>query len=176
MPIHILWVNLVTDSLPALALGMEPAEKGVMSQQPRDPKESIFARGLGLKIGIQGLIIGAVTLGAFRYGVLVDDLTAGRSMAFFTLSLSQLVHSFNIRYERKSVVFNRMFSNKYMNGAFLAALLIQCAVLVTPKIREIFKIRILSLDEIVIVILASLAPLIIVELWKFIANSLRKNE
>lgn len=176
LPIHILWVNLVTDSLPALALGMEPAEKGVMSQQPRDPNESIFARGLGLKIGIQGLIIGAVTLGAFRYGVLVDDLTAGRSMAFFTLSLSQLVHSFNIRYERKSVVFNRMFSNKYMNGAFLAALLIQCAVLVTPKIREIFKIRILSLDEIVIVILASLAPLIIVELWKFIANSLRKNK
>lgn len=176
LPIHILWVNLVTDSLPALALGMEPAEKGVMSQPPRDPDESIFARGLGLKIGIQGIIIGLVTLAAFRYGVLVDDLTAGRSMAFFTLSLSQLVHSFNIRYERKSVVFNRMFSNKYMNGAFLISLLIQCAVLITPQISEIFKIRILTLDEIGIVILASLAPLIIVEMWKFIANAFRKGK
>lgn len=174
LPIHILWVNLVTDSLPALALGMEPPEPGVMSQPPRDPDESIFARGLGLKIGLQGALIGVVTLAAFYYGYLVDDLTAGRSMAFFTLSLSQLVHSFNIRYENKSVVFNKMFSNKYLNGAFLISLLIQCAVLITPKIREIFKIRILSMDEIGIVILASLAPLILVEISKFIKNLIKK--
>lgn len=176
LPIHILWVNLVTDSLPALALGMEPAEKGVMNQPPRDPDASIFAGGLGYKIAVQGIIIGAVTLGAFYYGWIVDDITAGRSMAFFTLSLSQLIHSFNIRYVRKSVVFNGMFSNKYMNGAFIISFLIQCIVLVTPKIREIFKIRTLSLDEIGIVILASLAPLIIVEIWKLIANIFGKNK
>lgn len=168
LPIHILWVNLVTDSLPALALGMEPAEEGVMNKPPRNPRESIFARGLGLKIGFQGILIGAVTLGAFFYGFTMDDLTAGRSMAFFTLSLSQLVHAFNIRYENKSVVFNRMFSNKYLNGAFLISLLIQCSVLITPKIREIFKIRTLSFDEIGIVVLASLAPLIAVEIGKLL--------
>ncbi len=176
LPIHLLWVNLVTDSLPALALGMEPAEPGVMRQPPRNPDESIFARGLGLKIGLQGLLIGAVTLGAFYYGNTIDDLTAGRSMAFFTLSISQLVHSFNIRYENKSVVFNKMFSNKYLNGAFLVSLLIQSAVLITPKIREIFKIRILSIDEIGIVILASLTPLIVVEIGKFISNLRRKSK
>lgn len=177
LPIHILWVNLVTDSLPALALGMEPAEQGVMKHNPRDPKESIFARGLATKIGIQGIIIGAVTLAAFYFGYKIDnDLMAGRSMAFFTLSLSQLVHAFNIRYERKSVVFNKMFSNKYLNGAFLASLLIQCAVLVTPQIREIFKIRLLTLNEIGVVALASLAPLIIVEVWKLIENLIKKNK
>lgn len=173
LPIHILWVNLVTDSLPALALGMEPAEKGVMNQPPRDPKEGVFAGGLGTKIAFQGLLIGAVTLIAYRYG-LKDDLRAARSMAFFTLSLSQLVHSFNVRYEKKSVLFNGFFSNKYLNAATLVSLAIQFGVLLTPAIRNIFKVDLLNSSEALVVVLCSIAPLVVVEITKFIKRIIKK--
>lgn len=167
LPIHILWVNLVTDSLPALALGMEPGEKDVMSQPPRNPKEGLFANGLGLRITLQGILIGGVTLAAYFYGLNESEEIA-RSMAFFTLSFSQLIHSFNVRYERKSVIANGMFSNKYLNWAALISALIQCVVLVSPVIRGIFKVVILSGRDIGVVALCSIAPLIIVEIAKLI--------
>lgn len=181
LPIHILWVNLVTDSLPALALGMEPAEKGVMDQPPRNPNEGVFGSGLGLKISLQGVLIGAVTLFAYFYGLLYGGeatheaaIEAGRSMAFFTLSLSQLVHSFNTRYEKKSVFANGMFKNKYLNSAVLVSLIIQFGVLLTPAIRNIFKVRILTLTEAAVVVLCSIAPLIVVEISKLIKKLIKK--
>jgi Ca2+-transporting ATPase len=167
LPIHILWVNLVTDSLPALALGMEPAEKDIMNQPPRDPNEGLFAKGLGLRIALQGAIIGAVTLAAFLYGHQYSE-EVGRTMAFFTLSFSQLVHAYNVRYARKSVIFNGMFSNGYLNKAFLISAFIQLIVLVTPFTREIFKIVLLNGPQIGVVILCSIIPLIVVEIAKLI--------
>jgi P-type Ca2+ transporter type 2C len=165
LPIHILWVNLVTDSLPALALGMEPAEKDIMKQPPRDPKEGLFAKGMGLRIALQGTIIGVVTLAAYLYGHQFSEET-GRTMAFFTLSFSQLVHAYNVRYERKSVVFNGMFSNSYLNKAVLISTTIQLIVLVTPFTREIFDIVLLNASQIGVVALCSIVPLIIVEIVK----------
>lgn len=181
LPIHILWVNLVTDSLPALALGMEPAENGVMDQPPRDPNEGVFGSGLGLKISLQGVLVGAVTLFAYFYGLLYGGeatkeaaIEAARSMAFFTLSLSQLVHSFNARYEKKSVIANGMFKNKYLNIAVLVSLLIQFGVLLTPSIRNIFKVRILTITEVLVVVLCSITPLLAVEAVKLIRKLIKK--
>ncbi|TDT51118.1 calcium-transporting P-type ATPase, PMR1-type [Fonticella tunisiensis] len=169
LPIHILWVNLVTDSLPALALGMEPPEKDVMKRPPRDANEGLFAGGLGLKIALQGIIIGTVTLAAYLYGhYVVGEEIVARSMAFFTLSFSQLVHAFNIRYEKDSVIFNRMFSNRYMNRAFLISALIQMIVLAAPFTRSIFKVVLLDWTQIGVVVLCSIAPLIVVEIAKAI--------
>ena len=171
LPIHILWVNLVTDSFPALALGMEPAEPGTMQQKPRDPDEGIFSKGFGTKILLQGIFIGAVTIAAFLYGRSINaseeikELTA-RSMAFFTLSLSQLVHAYNMRHENKSVLFNKMFENKYLNWATLTSALIQFAVLATPHIRKIFKVILLTPGQAGIVILCSIAPLFAMEIVK----------
>lgn len=167
LPIHILWVNLVTDSLPALALGMEKSEEGIMNLPPRNPDKSLFADGLGAKILLEGIFIGIITLIAYLYGLKESEITA-RTMAFFTLSISQLVHSYNVRYERKSVLFNKVFSNKYLNGAFLSALLIQCIVLTTPLTRKIFKVTLLNPQDILVVAACAISPLIIVELFKLI--------
>ncbi|SEF74867.1 Ca2+-transporting ATPase [Caloramator fervidus] len=177
LPIHILWVNLVTDSLPALALGVEPAEKEVMKQPPRDPNEGIFSKGAGIRIILQGMLIGALTLFAYWYGVRYgkerglsfDEYELiGRTMAFFTLSLSQLVHAFNNRLELKSVIANGMFKNKYLNLAVLISFLIQLIVLSTPFLRNIFKVTLLNRELISVVVLCSIAPLVFVEIVKFI--------
>lgn len=167
LPIHILWVNLVTDSLPALALGMEPPEKGIMNQPPRDPDEGIFSKGFGTKLILQGILIGVITLSAYLYGIKFSEET-GRSMAFFTLSLSQLVHAYNMRYEKKSVVFNNMFQNRYLNWATLCSILIQFVVLFTPFTRSIFKVVLLDGSQIAVVAVCSITPLIIMEIAKFI--------
>lgn len=175
LPIHILWVNLVTDSLPALALGMEPAEEGVMKQPPRDPNEGIFSKGTGIRILLQGILIGILTLIAYVYGVnygkkqglnFEEYELIGRTMAFFTLSLSQLVHAFNNRYEWKSVIANGIFKNKYLNIAVLISLLIQIMVLSTSFLRRVFKVTLLNSEQIVVVLLCSIAPLIVVEIVK----------
>jgi P-type Ca2+ transporter type 2C len=167
LPIHILWVNLVTDSLPALALGMEPAEKDIMKQKPRDPKEGLFAGGLGLKIILQGIVIGVVTLAAYLYGHQYSE-EVGRTMAFFTLSFSQLVHAYNARFANKSVIANGIFGNKYLNRAVLVSAAIQFIVLVTPFTREIFDIVLLNGAQIGVVALCSIMPLIVVEAVKLV--------
>jgi Ca2+-transporting ATPase len=144
-----------------------------MEQPPRDPNEGIFARGLGVKIITQGIFIGVVTLIAYWFGYhtsgSLDEAgreVVGRTMAFFTLSLSQLIHSFNTRYERKSVIANGMFKNKYLNYAFLVSFLIQIIVLITPTTRSIFKITLIAPIDIAVVVLCSIAPLIAVEIVK----------
>ncbi|KRQ86795.1 Calcium-transporting ATPase 1 [Caloramator mitchellensis] len=177
LPIHILWVNLVTDSLPALALGMEAAEPGVMKQPPRDPDEGIFSKGAGFRILLQGIFIGVVTLIAYVYGVNYGKARGmsfdeyeilGRTMAFFTLSLSQLVHAFNNRYETKSVLVNGIFKNKYLNLAATASFIIQLIVLASPFLRNIFKVTLLNGEQIMVVAACSIAPLFAVEIAKFI--------
>ena len=177
LPINILWVNLVTDSLPALALGMEPKEKGTMDEDPRDQNEGLFSKGLGLKIILEGMFIGAVTLFAFYYGwKSTGDEVVGRTMAFFTLSLSELVHAYNSRRQWKTVVFNKMFENKYLNLAILASSIIQFVVLFTPATIKIFKIALLDFSHADVVTLCVLSPLVVVEAGKFIVRLIRKNK
>ena len=180
MPIQLLWVNLVTDSLPALALGVEPVEHDVMSRKPRAKNESMFSGGRGFLIGAQGVMIGLLTLAAYYIGsrvfTLADgavNIPLGETMAFATLALSQLVHAFNVR-SSHSLFSVGIASNKYMLGAFALSLLLMLAVLLLPFMYGIFEITAMSATAWLIVAGLALAPLVIMEIIKGIQALIRK--
>ena len=175
LPIHILWVNLITDSLPALALGVDPAEPDLMERKPRDPKKSIFADGLLLSIIFQGIIIGVVTLIAFNLG-LRTSVEEGRTMAFVTLSLAQLMHTFNVRSVDKSIFQVGLFTNKYLIGANLLSIFLIAVIILVPPLREIFKLTLLKTDYLLEVIGLSLVPIILVEIRKLITRTRKSKQ
>jgi len=166
LPIQILWVNLVTDGLPALALGLDPAEKDVMRRPPRDPKEGIFSGKMGFNISSQGLFIGIITLIAFYYGYSKYSLDVGEAMAFGTLSFSQLWHSLNIRSNRFSIFRQGIFSNHYLVWAIITSGLLQLAVMLIPFLQSVFQVVTLSPSQWVLLILISLTPIPYVEILK----------
>ena len=172
LPIQLLWVNLVTDSLPALALGMEPVEFDVMKRRPRAKNESIFAHGVGVMAVLQGIMIGILTLFAYYIGtrtaVANAGLPLGETMALAVLSISQLIHAFNIR-SRHSLFRIGIFTNKYMIGAFIAALLLMLLVLCVPFMQMIFEVIPMNASEWIMVIGLSLLPLVIMEAIKGIS-------
>ncbi len=175
LAIHLLWVNLVTDSLPAIALGLDPADKNIMKRKPRDPKKNLFADGLWWRIGIEGCMIGALALLAFSVGRNVFDVDGnnpiiGRTMAFAVLSLSQLVHAFNMRSEQSIFSIN-IFGNKYLVGAFIAGTTLQAIVILFKPLADIFKVTALDLKQWIIVALFSLIPIILVEIQKWANKS-----
>lgn len=176
LPIQLLWVNLVTDSLPALALGMEPVEFDVMKRRPRAKNESIFAHGVGVMAVLQGIMIGALTLFAYYIGTRTSlanaGLPLGETMALAVLSISQLVHAFNIR-SRHSLFKIGIFSNKYMVGAFIAAILLMLFVLCVPFMQLIFEVIPMNASEWIMVIGLSLLPLVIMEAIKGISYLFR---
>ncbi|KKB43949.1 Cation-transporting ATPase [Bacillus thermotolerans] len=139
VPIQILWVNLVTDGLPALALGLDKAEDDVMKRPPRHPKEGVFARGLGWKIISRGFLIGAATLGAFMivYNGESDNLVYAQTVAFATLVTAQLIHVFDCRSE-KSVLARNPFGNMYLIAAVISSFLLMLAVIYIPQLQVIF--------------------------------------
>ena len=190
IPIHILWVNLVTDTLPALALGVDPGDKDVMKERPRSPKESLF-KGTGPFIFFNGFIIGILTLIAFTIGIkdsmgvsgffplmpenISDEaLTIGRTMAFIVLSMSQLVHSLNLRNPKKSIFQIGLFTNKFLIFSMLIGLALQAAVISIPPIAAIFKVTLIPVSLLFTVILLSLVPLIINEIIKIFKRSISK--
>lgn len=132
LSMQLLWINLVTDSMPAIALGMEAVEKDVMDKKPKPKSEGLFAHGFGVRIALQGCMFGALTLLAFYLGqTMTGELAAGQTMAFIVLSLSQVVQAFNMRSEH-SLFKIGPFSNKKLNLAALASLLLVLAVVFTP--------------------------------------------
>ena len=165
---QLLWVNLVTDSLPAIALGFDPPEDDIMKQPPRNPKKSIFADGMWLSVIFEGLMIGALALLAFSIGAnLFASLTVGRTMAFAVMSLSELVHSFNMRSE-KSVLNKKLIKNMYLVGAFILGLLFEAAAISIPALAVIFDAVPLSFAQWLCVSVLSVMPVVIVELQKFV--------
>ncbi|MDI6603587.1 MAG: calcium-translocating P-type ATPase, SERCA-type [Thermoanaerobacteraceae bacterium] len=166
-PIHILWVNLITDSLPALALGLEPAEKDIMLKKPRRKEEGIFSEGLAIRIPLEGIMIGAVSFLAFIIG-LNESLSNGRTMAFVVLTMSQLVQAMNVR-SNKSIFKIGIFKNKYMIFAFTISLILQLIVVMTP-LNTIFEVKNVNIYDWDIIIALSLAPLIIMEIVKPFLN------
>ncbi len=167
LPIHILWVNLVTDSLPALALGVDPAEKNIMDRKPRDPRRNIFDKGMIRRIIYQGTMVGALTLTAFTIGA-QRSLEVGRTMAFTVLALSQLTHSFNMRSNNQSVFKVGFASNKYLLGAVGISALLVLIVLEVPFLSSVFSLSALYTNEWMVVGALVLAPIVVVEIVKLL--------
>lgn len=164
--IQLLWVNLVTDSLPAIALGLDPCEDDIMEKPPRDPKKSMFAGGLWASIILEGLMIGALALLAFSIGLCVlKSPVKGSTMAFAVLSISQLVHAFNMRSE-KSAVKAGLFKNPYLILSLIVGVALEAGVIMIPALSKVFGVAPLSFIEWVIVAVLSILPLVIVEAQK----------
>ncbi len=175
LAIHLLWVNLVTDSLPAIALGVDPPEKGIMHNKPINNHKSLFSDGLMYRIAFEGLMIGMLAIIAFGVGsIYFDELgehTIGRTMAFATLSISQLVHAFNMRSEQSILKIN-ILENIYLVGAFFTGLFLQTIVISFPPLASIFKVTPLGTTQWTIVAILCFMPLLIVELQKYFSTLL----
>ena len=206
LPIHILWINLVTDSLPALALAVDPAEKDVMNRKPNKKQKGIFTKGMSWRIIYQGIMIGLLTLAAFVIGLATPDdkiptmveisnrtynieevqnvaellekgeakilskekikVHIGQAMAFIVLALSELVHVFNIRNNKKSIFKTGIGGNKWLFGAIALAAALVLVILFIPTLRHIFGIPILPASNIVEIACLVFAPIVIVEIFK----------
>ncbi len=165
LAIQLLWVNLVTDSLPAIALGLEKAESNIMNRQPRNPRKSLFADGLWGKITTEGVMIGMLTLVAFSIGNNLYSIEVGRTMAFLSLGILELVHSFNIKGE-ESIFKTGLFENRYLVGAFVLGTLLQVVVVVVSPLAQIFDVVPLNSAQWLITATISILPVVIVELQK----------
>jgi len=175
LPIHILWINLVTDTFPALGLGMDPGDPSVIYEKPRDPKESLFAHGGFRYLIIYGFIIGGLSIGAFFLGLyragvegLVGDdaLQEARTMAFCVLSLSQLFHAFNLRHPNKSLFSLGVLTNKFLVGAWVVGFFLQCTIVLIPSLAAFFKVTVLNLEDWLIVLGLSIFAWVINEIIK----------
>lgn len=189
LPTQILWVNLVTDTLPAISLGVDPGDPDVMKKEPRDPKESFFARGAGVRAIIGGLLIGSLTLLAFAIGLSErgsslfasadapeDVLIYARTMAFVVLATSQLFYSLTMRSETKSIFQVGFFKNKYLLLSIVVGTLLQFGLISIPFLADAFKVIALPLNDWLIVFGLSLLPLIANEIIKvFMRAHRRKN-
>ncbi|TAH72144.1 MAG: cation-translocating P-type ATPase [Anaerolineaceae bacterium] len=191
---HLLWINLITDSLPAISLGVDPGDHDVMKHKPRNPKESFFARGAGIRAIIGGMLIGLLTLLAFYYGLWEHDyplgeiianldnpqyagaLTYARTMAFVVLAASQLFYSLSMRSTTKSIFQVGLFKNKYLIGAIITGLLLQLLVISVPFLAKAFQVRNLSLKDWVLVIMFALVPLLVNEIIKIFMRAAERNK
>ncbi len=182
LPIHILWINLVTDSLPALALAVDPAAKDVMKRKPIKPGKGIFTGGMTRRIVYQGIMIGTITLLAFIIGLSTPNVSEteriqiAQTMAFCVLALSQLVHVYNVRDNKNSIFKTGIFNNKMLILATIISACMMFVILFIPAIRNIFDLAVLPTMHIVEVILLVFSPILIVELVKLLKLNTAKGE
>ena len=165
LAIQLLWVNLVTDSLPAIAIGLEPPEKDIMQRKPQDSRKGIFSDGLWNKIIVEGIMLGMLTLVAFSIGNKYYGIDVARTMAFVSIGLLELVHSFNIKSE-KSIFKVGIFENKFLIGSFILGAFVQTIVLFIPSLAEIFQLVQLNKTQWIITLAISILPIPIMELQK----------
>lgn len=168
LAVQLLWINLVTDSLPAISLGTEKPEKGIMKRPPVNPQKGLFADGLVFNIILEGLFIGFLALTAFICGYKIDgngSLTLGRTMCFSVLSLSQLFHSFNMR-SSHSLLETGIFNNIRLTFSFILCTILQIIVVEFPVLAEIFKVQSLTTLQWIVVFFLSFLPIIVVEIQK----------
>lgn len=173
-PVHLLFINLLTDSLPAIALGLEPHTTEVMKEKPRPMNESILTGPYLASIGTEGLIIGIMTMAAFFIGYRNGDAVLASTMAFGTLCTSRLVHGFNCKSNRPVIFTKRFFNNIYLIGAFLLGLALITAVLVIPGMQGLFKVVSLNMEQLLTVYGLALFNLPIIQLLKWIRLLMKK--
>lgn len=185
---QLLWINLVTDSFPAIALGMDPGSPDVMNEKPRDAKESFFAGGAGIHVVIGGVLIGALTILAFWYGyyehgfspfdhsVPKNVVEYARTLAFMVLVICQLFFSLAVRNSSKSIFQIGIFSNKYVSGSILLGVLLQLLVIGIPVMQRAFHLQMLDLGSWLIAFSLGLVPLVLNEIVKlFVRAGIKKN-
>ena len=209
LPVQILWINLVTDSLPALALAVDPAERDIMKRKPAKKQKGIFTKGMTWRIVYQGFMIGFITLAAFIIGIATPDeklpdmieiegkyynvqevdnveqkiadgaklldkqqvkVEIGQAMAFIVLALSELVHVFNIRNNKKSIFKTGIGGNNWLFGAIAIAAALVFVILLIPELRHVFSIPVLPKSNIIETVCLVLAPIVIVEIFKLFKN------
>ena len=188
MPIHILWINLVTDTFPALALAFDPANSDIMSRKPIKKDEGIFTKGRTFRIIYQGIMIGLLTLAAYLIGIgsttqAIEGLTleqtkieVGQTMAFIVLAFSELIHVFNVRDNKQSIFKTGILGNGVLILAILASALLMVVILFIPQLRTIFSIPILPKDNVIETIILIISPVIIVEILKLFKLNTAKDE
>ena len=165
LAIQLLWINLVTDSLPAIAIGLEKPEKNIMNRKPIGHNKGLFSDGLWSKIIIEGTMIGILTLVAFSIGNKYFGLEVGRTMAFIAMGLLELVHSFNIKSEQ-SILRTGLLDNKFLIGSFILGVFVQTIVVVVPPLANIFKLTSLDKAQWMITLAISTLPIPIMEVQK----------
>ena len=188
LPIHILWINLVTDSLPALALAFDPANSDIMNRKPLKPSQGVFTKGMTFRIIYQGAMVGLITLAAFIIGLAttrapIDGLTldeskveVGQTMAFVTLSFLELVHVFNVRNNKKSLFKSKVFNNSKLLLAVGASALLMVVILLVPALRNVFSIPVLPVGNVLEIVGLVLLPILIVEVFKALKINTAKDE
>ncbi len=173
--IQLLWVNLVTDSLPAISLGMEKTDDCLMQKPPISPKTSLFSGNMGVKIVLEGLLIGALSLTAYCIGLkYYGDKTLGSTLSFMVLSLSQLVHSFNMRSD-KPLIKTKPFGNLWLCGSFVFCGAVQVATVLIPPLRGIFGTAELNGAQWLLVTMLSATPMLILEIYKILLSICSRN-
>ncbi len=170
LAIHLLWINLVTDAFPALALGVDPIEKNIMKNPPESSKNSFFSGGLGYNIVVEGMFIAAVGLLSYSIGRAFFDLDplapiVGRTMAFLTLGISQIIHTFNVR-SKKSLKFSKITDNMQLVYAVFTCIFLQLIVVTVPVLNSFFKTVPLGLAQWIIVLVLSATPVVVSEIEK----------
>lgn len=169
LPIHILWVNLITDSFPALSLGFDPKDSSVMDEPPKNPNESLFAGHMKIYLVLNGLLIGFLTLFAFKLAekLYPNSLIHAQTMAFVVLSISQLFFALNMRNSKKSIFTIGIFANKPLIASIAFGILIQFIIISIPFFSVIFKVYSLTLRDWGVALLISIIPLVVNEILKF---------
>lgn len=171
-PVHLLFINLLTDSLPAIAIGMEPPEQDLLTQPPRNPREGILTKRFLTKILVQGACIAVCTMTAFHIGLYTGGAPLASTMAFATLTAARLFHGFNCRsgHSLLRIGFQR---NPYSLGAFAAGILLLCLVLFVPSLQKLFAVTPLTAGQTGIVFLLAAIPTVIIQTWKILAERMK---
>lgn len=167
LAIQLLWINMVTDSFPAIALGLEQPEKEIMNRPPNKSNQGIFSDGLWSKIITEGIMIGMLTIVTFSIGIKYYGIEVARTMTFFALGTLELIHSFNIKSEQ-SILENSILENKYLVMSLIAGIIMQIVVIIIPQLAKIFELTTLTMQQWIITAVISILPIPIIEIQKSI--------
>jgi Ca2+-transporting ATPase len=179
-PVHLLWINLITDTFPALSLGMEPEEPGIMHRRPRDKSEGIFSKGLGFSVIYQGVLVSIITLFSYFVGHYIEsgvweisNSADGMTMAFLTMNMAEIFHSFNMRSMHKSI-FALKRRNMYLYGAMIVSLILTTGVIYIPFLSNAFELTHITIFEYTVAMLLAISVIPIVELVKLVQRKINK--